>query len=427
MKADMFSAGVILYEMCHSPFSTGMERIEKIKALRNTGAASIKQDKSIDEKVKGLISFLVDRNPTTRYSASQILASQQMPPRLNLDRGYLKEVTAALATPQSDTAQEILTALFHQSSITSDQDEVRFFRTVLSSQSRLLEPINISGPSLSSQTPQQNQLVVQKVPLQLLETVSSTLSRVFEVQGAVRFKPYELQPRLRWDDSSDSTHIKDSKAEFIDRNGILVALPNNLITPFAYFASRAEITCSLRYLIDNVFVKRKFGHPTQQTEAVFDIIREVKDYRGSHATAEMRAISKRSTISFAEVEVLTTTFRSINALGLNIPFVLRINDNRMVSSLLELCGVLPSHPMFDELCKLFSRTVSTSLQSISVAGSGSGSRISEALAGLDALGHNVEPGKSLGENQRRAIRPILKVLAEQDNIAAVLHRLAQVS
>ena len=99
VKADMFSAGVILYEMCNPPFTTGMERVEKIKALRNIGVASLKDDKYVEEKVKHLLSLLVDKNPSTRYSASQILASPHMPPRLNLDRGYLKEVTTALSLP----------------------------------------------------------------------------------------------------------------------------------------------------------------------------------------------------------------------------------------------------------------------------------------------------------------------------------------
>ena len=33
-KADMYSLGIILFEMCHQPFSTGMERVETLRLLR---------------------------------------------------------------------------------------------------------------------------------------------------------------------------------------------------------------------------------------------------------------------------------------------------------------------------------------------------------------------------------------------------------
>ena len=35
-KADMYSLGIILFEMCHQPFSTGMERVETLRLLRGT-------------------------------------------------------------------------------------------------------------------------------------------------------------------------------------------------------------------------------------------------------------------------------------------------------------------------------------------------------------------------------------------------------
>jgi len=34
-KADLYSLGIILYEMCHGPFKTGMERLVQLKELRD--------------------------------------------------------------------------------------------------------------------------------------------------------------------------------------------------------------------------------------------------------------------------------------------------------------------------------------------------------------------------------------------------------
>lgn len=34
-KVDLYSLGIIFFEMCHRPFSTGMERVEILAALRS--------------------------------------------------------------------------------------------------------------------------------------------------------------------------------------------------------------------------------------------------------------------------------------------------------------------------------------------------------------------------------------------------------
>lgn len=39
-KADMYSLGIILFEMCHQPFSTGMERVETLQLLRGSCSSS---------------------------------------------------------------------------------------------------------------------------------------------------------------------------------------------------------------------------------------------------------------------------------------------------------------------------------------------------------------------------------------------------
>lgn len=35
-KVDLYSLGIIFFEMCHRPFSTGMERVEILAALRSS-------------------------------------------------------------------------------------------------------------------------------------------------------------------------------------------------------------------------------------------------------------------------------------------------------------------------------------------------------------------------------------------------------
>lgn len=73
---DIYSLGIILFELCHEPFQTGMERIETIKRLRNGHELPEdfrqKSNKYIDE----LILWMVNVNPLHRPSAQEILESK---------------------------------------------------------------------------------------------------------------------------------------------------------------------------------------------------------------------------------------------------------------------------------------------------------------------------------------------------------------
>lgn len=73
---DIYSLGIILFELCHEPFQTGMERVETIKRLRNLHELPEdfrqKSNKYIDE----LILWMVNVNPLHRPSAQEILESK---------------------------------------------------------------------------------------------------------------------------------------------------------------------------------------------------------------------------------------------------------------------------------------------------------------------------------------------------------------
>ena len=112
-RADMFSIGVILFEMCYPPFSTGMERVLTLRALRNT--ATLPLDFPKDGPYVGLrqiITWLVQLQPTQRPSAAELMLSPLLPPRVDTDSMYLREITEALWRPNSEAAAgEILNYL----------------------------------------------------------------------------------------------------------------------------------------------------------------------------------------------------------------------------------------------------------------------------------------------------------------------------
>ena len=104
-RADLFSIGVILFEMCYPPFQTGMERVLILRALR--GSATFPDNfPCVDsyKNFKEIITWLVQQKPSQRPSAAELLISPLLPPRIDTDGMYLREITEALWRPNSEAA-----------------------------------------------------------------------------------------------------------------------------------------------------------------------------------------------------------------------------------------------------------------------------------------------------------------------------------
>jgi hypothetical protein len=86
--------------------------------------------------------------------------------------------------------------------------------------------------------------------------VQERLASIFRLHGAVDMEPPLLMPVM---DSEDEKH----QATFIDRQGDVVTLPDNILVPFARLAARGNIKRIKRYHITDVFRPRYvlFGVP----------------------------------------------------------------------------------------------------------------------------------------------------------------------
>jgi translation initiation factor 2-alpha kinase 4 len=147
VQADIFSLGIVLFEIFHPPFGTYMERAEILNRLRGERPSSPsnvfnpKDDTSEWEKVaedrfprsfidstpksaQKLILWCLQRDPTKRPTAEQILNSNFLPRKMELEQHYLEEALHTLANPQSESYLQILGALFART--TSDLVEVTF-------------------------------------------------------------------------------------------------------------------------------------------------------------------------------------------------------------------------------------------------------------------------------------------------------------
>lgn len=194
MKADIFSLGIIIFEMFFS-FSTKMERATILMQLRGdtvgsksshhsnkeVSMSSISTQKDsiqyiVDsedwrqvakqrfpkafmdtpENIQKLILWCLERSPEKRPSAEQLLASDLIPRQMDLDHRYLKEALQSIANPESDSHEQIIKALFNRNAmqhveITYDTDDVaKAQKQIRSSKhgSRSKHPIELLGKSL---------------------------------------------------------------------------------------------------------------------------------------------------------------------------------------------------------------------------------------------------------------------------------------
>lgn len=162
MKADIFSLGIVIFEMFYT-FSTKMERAAILQKLRGddqnnsakptstTSLAESDASKAIIDtndwkiqatmrfpkqfcetappEIQKLIIWCLERSPDRRPSAEQLLASDLIPRQMEIDHRYLEEALQTIANPESESHDRIMKALFDRHTmqhveITYDTDDV---------------------------------------------------------------------------------------------------------------------------------------------------------------------------------------------------------------------------------------------------------------------------------------------------------------
>ena len=173
VQADIFSLGIVLFEIFHPPFGTYMERAEVLKTLRGEGSSTHADWKAFNPKddssdwreiaaqrfpsaflestpkdAQKLILWCLQRDPTKRPTAEEILNSNLLPRKIELEKHYLEEALHTLANPQSESYLQILEVLFART--TSDLVEVTFDGDVAAKANNLGNADGARQESLSS-------------------------------------------------------------------------------------------------------------------------------------------------------------------------------------------------------------------------------------------------------------------------------------
>eukprot|EP00559_Dactyliosolen_fragilissimus_P007494 CAMPEP_0184869732 /NCGR_PEP_ID=MMETSP0580-20130426/35072_1 /TAXON_ID=1118495 /ORGANISM="Dactyliosolen fragilissimus" /LENGTH=222 /DNA_ID=CAMNT_0027371397 /DNA_START=37 /DNA_END=702 /DNA_ORIENTATION=- len=141
-KADIFSLGVIIFEIFHPPFSTQMQRAESLERLRGVLSKTTSTHTQLPEKLeefrtrdldeefslrfpkdfeapascKRLILWCLQESPLDRPSAKSLLSTDLIPHKIELEQQFLEEAMQSISNPQSEISRmKILETLFKRS------------------------------------------------------------------------------------------------------------------------------------------------------------------------------------------------------------------------------------------------------------------------------------------------------------------------
>ncbi|KAK7506996.1 hypothetical protein BaRGS_00001847, partial [Batillaria attramentaria] len=277
-KVDIYSLGIIFFEMVYKTLPTGMERV---KVLSNLRQPDIILPEDFDEVERpnqaAIIRWLLDHNPRKRPSSKELLQSPLLPPP-QMEEAELNEIVqSTIANPQSSSYRRLVSALFEQQQL-----------------------------KLNSITDLTYDMDLHK--------------RIFERHGAVKLNTPLLMPRpAQYPDNEPSLPC------FLDNSGSIVILPHDLRVPFARFVAHNHVQNIKRYSVERVYRQSKvFGlHPREMMECAFDIV--TATYSCSIPDAELLVL----------VQEVINEFPGLQSRQ----FKVCVNHSLLVQAVLLHCGV----------------------------------------------------------------------------------------
>ncbi|XP_039757544.1 eIF-2-alpha kinase GCN2 isoform X1 [Pararge aegeria] len=281
-KVDIYSLGIILFEMFHSPFYTGTERISVLTNLRKKEIVIPKEfQREENSKQIHVIRWLLDHDPSLRPTSAELRSSKHVP-RAVPEGTFAGVLSHALSERGSRNYQRLVYACLDQKP--SPAEDFLYH----------------SGLKAKS--------------MDVLAALKDMVVKVFQNHGGIEFTPPLMIPRTkRWDQYSNAVRIMTS-------SGSICHLPHDLRLPFARHIAYSGTKYMRRYLVDRVYREKTKGfHPRELIECAFDIV------------------TPRTETLWPDAELLVVASRA--AIECSLKVTIQLNHTDLLKTLLLSCGV----------------------------------------------------------------------------------------
>ncbi|KAI1138901.1 serine/threonine-protein kinase gcn2 [Hypoxylon sp. FL0543] len=285
-KVDMYSLGIIFFEMCYHPI-VGMERADKLGKL---GSSSILPDDfQPSDKIKSeIVLSLVTHDVKARPTSIELLRSGKLP--LQMENETTRRALASLTSTASPYYPKVVSALF----------------------SNPIEPTKDYAWDMAAPNPTATELLYQSA-------VKEELISVFRRHGAVEAPRSSLYPR--------SSHYSPSQdiVQLLDQNGTVVQLPFDLMLGNARVLAKHTNVPTVRksFTFGSVYRdRRNGGQPLTIGEVDFDIV--------STDTLDL---------ALKEAEVIKVLDEIIDAFPLTSPMCFHLGHSDLLQLIFDFCNV----------------------------------------------------------------------------------------
>ena len=239
-KVDLYSLGIVFFEMNRPRFSTAMERFHVMSDIRSK---EINLPSEFPEKCEAqakIIRMLLSHLAKERPSALKLLQSGLLPPRI--EEEYVQEALRTIIGQNNSLYySQLMDALFGQTT-DAHKDYTFDFK---------------SGPT-----------ELDPFRGMIAGKVQAVITDIFHRHGAVHIAAPLLVPKLE-------KNLR-KVVELMDSNGGIVELPYDLTFPFARYISRLNldgIDVVKRFSFDKVYRRNMTGgQPWSVSEVDFDIV-----------------------------------------------------------------------------------------------------------------------------------------------------------
>ena len=289
-KADMYSLGIILFEMS-VPLQTSMERAHAISKIREKDHTL---PSTFEDPIKAsqgdIILSLINHKAIERPSSSELLRSPKIP--AHIEDETIRTAFQAISDSASPYHTKLLSALFAQSDATKKLTDHTY---------------DSAG---GSPRPADDFL--------LQSSVKDDLAAIFRRHGAVETRRPMLLPY--------SSHYANTTAvRLIDTSGALVQLSYDLTLPHARLLARGRPSALKTFAFGDVYRESMVGgQPKSHGEVDFDLV-----------SADNLDLALREAEVLKVIDEVSQCFPSLAS----VQMCFHLNHARILDAILDFCDI----------------------------------------------------------------------------------------